>query len=133
MPAIQALIWRVHINPTGLDWRRFTVATDEGGELVGCGQIKPHPGGVFELASIAVQPAWQGQGIGSALIESLLQSSPSPIYLTCRRELGGFYQQFGFQTTPPAVMPPYFRRLWMLTSLLGHILPGGNWLRFMHR
>ena len=41
-PAIRKLIWQVGINPIGLDWRRFVLAVDEEGRLLGCGQIKPH-------------------------------------------------------------------------------------------
>src|SRR3989304_5329525 len=54
--AIRSLIFRVGINPRGLDWRRFQVAVDPGGRLVGCGQVKPHADGSRELASIAVPP-----------------------------------------------------------------------------
>jgi N-acetylglutamate synthase-like GNAT family acetyltransferase len=59
-PAIRRLIRQVGINPLGLDWRRFLIAVDAGGQLVGCGQVKPHADGSLELASIAVQPAWRG-------------------------------------------------------------------------
>ena len=60
-PAIRALIRRVRINPTGLDWRRFLVAEGPEGMILACGQIKPHGDGTFELASVAVDEAWRGQ------------------------------------------------------------------------
>ena len=54
--AVKSLIRAVHINPLGLDWRRFVVAVDEEGAVIGCGQVKPHGDGTRELASIAVAP-----------------------------------------------------------------------------
>ncbi len=41
---IKDLINLVGINPTGLDWKRFIVAVNDGGQVIGCGQIKPHGG-----------------------------------------------------------------------------------------
>jgi N-acetylglutamate synthase-like GNAT family acetyltransferase len=108
---IKALIHLVHINPMGLDWRRFLVASSPDGELAGCAQIKPHTDGTFELASLAVHPKWRGQRIASRLIERLVLQSPRPLYLTCRSGLGGFYGKFGFRVLHSIDYPPYFRRL----------------------
>ncbi len=94
--AIKALIRAVNINPIGLKWHRFLVAVDENGELIGCGQIKPHWDGSRELASIAVQKAWRRQGIAGAIIEQLFANEQPPIWLTCMDKLIPFYEQFGF-------------------------------------
>ncbi len=111
MPAIRALIHQVGINPSGLKWQHFILAVDEMDEMLGCGQIKPHAGDVMELASIAVRPDRQGQGIGRALILSLLEKGPRPLYLMCRAALGPFYQKFGFRRLGVKEMPVYFRRI----------------------
>lgn len=111
MTTIRALIHQVGINPSGLDWRRFRLAVNEDGAVLGCGQIKPHPGGVMELASIAVKPGHQRRGIGSALIGDLLAKGSRPLYLMCRPELGAFYERFGFCRLSLKEMPAYFRRL----------------------
>ena len=94
--AIKALIRAVNINPMGLKWQRFLVAMDENGDLIGCGQIKPHRGGSRELASIAVQKQWRRQGIAGAIIQRLLADEPPPVWLTCMDKLVPFYEQFGF-------------------------------------
>ena len=47
-------------------WPNFVVAED-GGTIVGIGQVKTHGDGSRELASIAVIPARQSQGIGGRL------------------------------------------------------------------
>jgi N-acetylglutamate synthase-like GNAT family acetyltransferase len=131
--AIHKLIHSVGINPMALDWRRFTIATDENGEMLGCGQIKPHGDGTYELASLAVWPRFQGQGVGRAIILHLLADAPSPLYLTCRAQLRPYYEAFGFQSLVETQMPPYFRRLWRIASTVTRFFPRAGAMQIMRR
>ena len=70
--AITRLVHDARLDPNGLDWRRFTVA-DEGGRIVGCAQLKIHRHGTRELHLLAVEPERRGAGIGSRLVEALLE------------------------------------------------------------
>ncbi|MGB8213340.1 MAG: GNAT family N-acetyltransferase [Anaerolineales bacterium] len=111
-PAIRALIHAVHINPTGLDWRRFLVAVTPDNELLGCGQVKRHFDGSRELASIAVQEQARGQGLARAVIQELLvRETARPLYLMCRSRLESLYAKFGFRAIGLDEMPPYFQRI----------------------
>ena len=94
-----------------LNWKHFIVAETDDGAFIGCAQLKPHKDKSLELASLAVEAEFRGQGIAQALIEHLLAKSPRPLYLMCRPELGIFYERFGFKAIGVEVMPPYFRRL----------------------
>ena len=115
---IRRIVRTANINPTGLDWPRFVVA-EEGGETVGVGQVKQHRDGTRELASIAVIRGRQGQGIGSAIIRELLGRETNVVHLTCRSQLQGYYERFGFQRLVPREYPPYFaRRLPMINTFL---------------
>ena len=107
---IKKLVWDVRINPTKLDWHRFTVAV-QGAEVIGCVQWKPVPRGLTELASLAVSSKYRGKGIGRALIENFLENTSRPIFLTCLSSLGGLYQKFGFRVLELEEMPVYYRRL----------------------
>jgi amino-acid N-acetyltransferase len=107
-PAIKALIHEVRINPNGLDWRRFTVAETPDGQFIGCGQLKPHSDGTLELASLAVIPSQRGKGVARVIIQKLTAAAPRPLYLTCRSQLGPFYEKFGFRGTGGDELPPYF-------------------------
>jgi N-acetylglutamate synthase-like GNAT family acetyltransferase len=118
-PLIKDLIRRVGINPMDLDWHRFVIAVDGSGKMLGCGQLKPHGRDVIELASIAVEPPYQHQGIARVIIEYLIASGPRPLYLTCRSRLGSFYEKWGFRSVEANEMPPYFRRLSRLVNVLG--------------
>ncbi len=120
-PAIKKLIKEAQINPTGLDWHRFVVAVDDMNAVVGCGQLKPHRGGIMELASIAVVPGKRKRGIARAVIESLLKRAPRPLYLTCRSSLGPFYRQWGFRQLEIAEMPRYYRNLARVMSIVGQL------------
>lgn len=116
-PEIKALIRQVRINPAGLNWRRFTVAVNGSGQMIACAQLKPVPGALTELASLAVRPVYRRQGIARALIERLLAGAPRPVYLTCRSSLGAFYEKFGFRALDVEEVPGYYRRLQRLAGI----------------
>jgi len=119
--AIHALIRRARINPMALDWHRFLVAVDETGRINGCGQVKPHADGTRELASLAVVPERQRQGIGRSIIKQLLTENQLPLYLTCRASLQTYYEKFGFRVVPASEMPPYFHRIWTIFNAIGRL------------
>jgi N-acetylglutamate synthase-like GNAT family acetyltransferase len=105
-----------------LDWPNFVVAEGDGAIVV-VGQVKAHRDGTRELASIAVVPARQSQGLGRAIIETLLARERGVVlYLTCRRELQGYYERFGFRRLERAEYPPYFRRMIPLVNLVMRFL-----------
>ena len=118
---IRQIISMVHINPMALSWQRFILAVDQKGNVIGCGQVKPHGDGTRELASIAVLPEWRGRGVARAIIDYLLEQHPGRLYLTCRSQLGPLYQKFGFQTVDKAEMPPYFKRIRRLVNLVNQL------------
>ena len=133
-PGIRALVYQAQLNPLDLDWPRFIVAVSPDGELVGCGQVKPHRDGSRELASIVVAPAFRNQGIARAIIEHLMAHHPGILFLTCRSSLGPFYERLGYRLIQQDEMPPYFRRVSRLFRLLGkaHLI-GGEGLLVMRR
>lgn len=109
---IRRLIWRVGINPLGLDWRRFVVAVHEHGIRIGCAQVKNHKDGSLELASVAVLPLYRNQGVAEMMIREILENQKPPIYLTCRSSLVSFYERFGFsELFDLELMPAYFRKV----------------------
>lgn len=117
-PAIRRLINLTRINPMGLAWERFLVAVDEGGKIIGCGQIKPHGDGTHELASIATLPDWRRNGVASTIIQKLIGEHSGKLFLTCRESMGSFYERFGFREATSDELTPYYRRLKSLVMLL---------------
>ncbi len=130
---IKRMVAAARINPTGLDWQRFVVAATAQGDIIGCGQIKPHRDGSSELASVVVEPAWRSQGIASQIIGHLIGSHSGLLYLTCRGGLESFYNRFGFISLSPEEMTPYYRRISRLVSALGVLGLAQEGLRVMRR
>ncbi len=128
---IMALINLVGINPMGLDWKRFIVAVHAEGQVIACGQIKPHGGDIRELASIAVNPEFQGQGIARVVMEQLLLTTPRPVYLMCVSKMENFYIKFGFASIPYEAMPRYFQRISNIFRVADVVRRSGQELRVM--
>jgi N-acetylglutamate synthase-like GNAT family acetyltransferase len=128
---IKDLINLVGINPTGLDWKRFVVAADVNGQVVACGQVKPHGADIRELASIAVHPDHRGLGLARAVIEILLRENPLPLYLMCMSHNGLMYEKFGFQTISGPQLPRYFARIRKLFDVADVFRKSGEQLLVM--
>lgn len=117
-PAIYDLVREGRINPTGIDWARFVLAETVKGDVIGCGQLKPHKDGSMELASIVVTEAWRGKGVARAIIEDLISRHDGPLYLMCVSDNGPMYEKFGFKALEEDQMPKYFRRVSRLASFI---------------
>lgn len=114
---VRRIVRAAWLNPTGLYWRRFLVA-DEGERIVGTVQLKPHSDGSLELASLAVVPERQSQGIGAALVAAAQARAGRELYLTCRSSLESYYQRFGFRRVAPAELPRNLGRMYVLANLI---------------
>lgn len=132
-PIIHRLIYQERLNPRGIDWSRFIVAVDSQGNVIGCGQVKLHSGGVCELASLVVRKDWRGKGVAGALINTLTAQHPGELYLTCRAKLEPFYQRFGFTSIPPEQMPANYRRMYRLINGFFAILGQPGVFKVMRR
>jgi amino-acid N-acetyltransferase len=118
---IRRLIKEANLYRMSLDWPNFVVA-EEDGAIVGLGQVKAHRDGSRELASIAVVPARQGCGIGSAVVRTLLAQERGVLHLTCRRQMQGYYERFGFRRLMSSEFPPHFRRLVPIVNIFAPAL-----------
>ena len=108
---IGKLVRKERLNPIRLNWKRFIIAVEPGGRVIGCSQIKPQKVNCYELASLVIHPDFRGQGIARMIIECQLNSVDEDLYLMCRESLGDFYRIFGFVLIPTSEMPRFFRRV----------------------
>ncbi len=114
---IKRLVKEAHINPRNLNWQRFLVAEDDGA-ITGIGQIKPYKDGSRELASIAVVPQRQGQGIGSSIIRALLEGERGTLYLMCVSDNENYYARFGFMRVGSPSLPKSMRSQYRVGKLI---------------
>lgn len=98
---------------------------DHGGEIffalvegapVGCCAAIHEGDGRWELSKMAVEPAYQGQGLGEALGRAVVQhvsmQNPRELYLLTNSSLHGairLYERLGFQHRPMPDSTPYAR------------------------
>ncbi|MFL5803660.1 MAG: GNAT family N-acetyltransferase [Roseiflexaceae bacterium] len=122
---ITAIVRAARINPSDLDWRRFLVA-EQGGQIVGVVQVRPHRDGSRELASLAVVPEQQGQGVGAALVGALLARERGPLDLMCTDQMEGYYARFGFRRLASHELAPYFRRIMWIARVISFIAKLGG-------
>jgi amino-acid N-acetyltransferase len=93
--SIRALVRSERLNPNGLHWPNFVVATDADG-LVGAAQIRRHRDGSRELGSLVVREGLRGNGIAAQLIELLLAAETSPVHMITDRSFTAHYRRWGF-------------------------------------
>jgi amino-acid N-acetyltransferase len=116
------MVKQAGINPMNLHWPNFLIAEEEGA-TVGIGQVKPHNDGTRELASMVVVPERRGQGVGAAIIERLIADHPGGVlHLTCRQQLSGYYERFGFRAIAREDYSPYFRRLMPIANFFARFV-----------
>jgi len=91
----------------GLPGSLYAVCVREGGKLIGMGRIIGDGGCNFEIVDVAVDPIHQRQGIGSAIMQSLVDyltsAAPDSAYVCLIADQGApaLYRKFGFEFTAP--------------------------------
>lgn len=100
---IMTLVTLVDGDSREIDIDQFFVAIDNE-TIVGCVRIKHLPDESQELASMAVLPEYRKQGIGSTLINTILQNTSDSVYLLCSPKNEHFYTSNGFVTITPQAL-----------------------------
>jgi amino-acid N-acetyltransferase len=119
-PAIRALVRGERLNPHGLDWPRFLLATI-GPVVVGAVQMRLHADGSRELASLVVARDFRGHGLAGRLIEGLLASHCGPVHVITARANARHYVRWHFRAVPALRAPASVRRNFCLGQLAGMI------------
>jgi amino-acid N-acetyltransferase len=118
--AIRALVRGERLNPHGLDWPRFLLATI-GPVVVGAVQMRLHADGSRELASLVVARDFRGHGLAGRLVECLLASHTGPVHVITARANARHYTRWCFRAVPALRTPASVRRNFCLGQLAGVI------------
>jgi N-acetylglutamate synthase-like GNAT family acetyltransferase len=122
--AITAMIRRARLNPADLQWPRFLVA-EQGGQIVGVAQVRVHPDGARELASLAVAPASRGNGVATRLVDALLRDQTTDVYTLIDRPFVDHFRRWGFERIDAARLPRSVRhvhRIGRIVTALASVL-----------
>ncbi len=79
-----------------------TLLAEIDGEVVGCARLK-HFIDCYELCSVAVKEEYQGNGIGTKLVESCLANADAIVY--CLTFVPEFFNKFGFAAIEKDALP----------------------------
>jgi N-acetylglutamate synthase-like GNAT family acetyltransferase len=96
LAALQALLAGFDMGSQDLSPEDFFISEIDGG-LVGAVLLQRVAGEVY-LRAMAVDPAWQGQGIGRQLVQSFGRDLDS-VKLVSRGSVAPFYHKLGYRTT----------------------------------
>jgi N-acetylglutamate synthase-like GNAT family acetyltransferase len=122
---IRSTLLREYMNPLSVQAESFLIATTNNSDNdtnpsvsspgIGFGQIRPLNSDYAELASLYVAPKYRRQGVGSQLVQRLVQQhdknhadAATGVCLLTLRPTAPFYQPFGFTivTDKSKVQPP---------------------------
>lgn len=101
LPAILALLDQTDLPPDGLaDHLSTTLVARDEEAIIGSAALEVYDEGAL-LRSVAVEPSYQGQGIGQQLTQAVLSLAKEQgirvVYLLTETA-GDFFPRFGFQT-----------------------------------
>ena len=86
----------------GLAGGLFAVSVRENGKLIGMGRVIGDGGSAVQITDIAVDPEWQGQGLGRAIVARVMawceENLPDSCYLSLIADppADKIYATFGF-------------------------------------
>ena len=112
LPAIHALLERLHLPLAGVDEHLPTMlVAREGEQIVGTAALELYAGGAL-LRSVAVEPRLQGKRLGHRLTDAALQlatahGAGTVFLLTTSAER--FFPKFGFEQIDRDQVPPSVR------------------------
>jgi len=120
--AIRKLVLRAKLDPTQVRWSQFWLIECEEG-VIACGQLRRFSE-AQELGSLVVASAWRGRGLGSLLVQHLIQEATEPLYLECLgSRLAKFYTRFGFVPIAWQELPPSLKWKFGLSQVASKLLP----------
>ncbi len=89
----------------GLPNSLYSVSVRDNGRLVGMGRVIGDGACFFEIVDIAVEPLYQGKGLGKKImlkIDSYLeQATMEGSYVSMIADEPGFYEKLGYKLTAP--------------------------------
>lgn len=82
-----------------------TVVHDASGDVVGMGRMIADDAMVYQISDVAVHPEHQRRGLGTWMLESLLEyvaeTAPARAEVNLFADVDGFYERFDFGETRP--------------------------------
>lgn len=83
----------------------YGVYVKTGGQIVGMGRVVGDGALNFEIVDVAVDPAYQGEGLGMGIMKKIMSylenHAPKGSMISLMADVPGFYEKFGFLYMSP--------------------------------
>ena len=90
----------------GLEGSLYAITVTRDGETVGMGRVIGDGGCVYQIGDMVVDPAHQGAGVGSEIMDRLMtfieRDAPPGAYVNLIADVDDFYERWGFEPVEPA-------------------------------
>lgn len=124
--AITNLVRNERLNPNGIFWGRFVVASEDG-RIIGAAQIRHHCDGSRELGSLVVARDKRGAGLAGRLIEALLSMETGAVYMVTGSAHAAHYARWGFFPAALLRAPARVRTNFCLGQMIGGVHALWKW------
>jgi len=98
----------------GLPNSLFAISILDGETIIGMGRVIGDGGLNFEIVDIAVDPKYQGQGLGKQIMTHIMnylnENAPAGCYISLIANIPALYEKFGFKKTSPEAEGMYIRK-----------------------
>lgn len=98
----------------GLPNSLFAVSILDGETIIGMGRVIGDGGLNFEIVDVAVDPDYQGQGLGKQIMTHIMnyldENAPEGCYISLIADVPTLYEKFGFKRTAPRSEGMYIRK-----------------------
>ncbi len=88
----------------GLPNTLFAVTVYDDQKVIGMGRVIGDGGCNYEVVDVAIEPEYQGKGLGRSLMEAITtyldKNAPEGSYISMIADVPAFYQKFGFKLCP---------------------------------
>lgn len=101
-----------------LDNSTYSILAKDGDKTIGMGRIVGDVGIFSLIVDIIVIPEYQGQGIGKAIVQNVMNwikencAEDSTVWLFAAEGRDGFYEKFGFEKRPIPGYGPGMQWFW---------------------
>ena len=86
----------------------FAITVHDKSKVIGMGRIVGDGGLNFEVVDIAVDPEYQGKGLGRMIMENIMifldKNAPNGSYISLIADAPGLYEKFGFKKCSPTAL-----------------------------
>lgn len=108
---IKQMVRSAPLNPNAINWQHFHVleVVEQGQpKIVSIGMLQKE-GEIWEIDSVTTRREYRGKGYAGAIVRTLMENAPRPLYLLAETDLVEYYKRLGFEGVEREYAPTEMR------------------------